>query len=94
LFSGVSEPTGNGMSSVGQAKPFDIPKREVWVTSVNMVEIRVAAEAAKSLAASVDSGQGSDRWAAVVDGTPDCASVRGTAVKPCAFGAPLRGCGA
>jgi RNA-directed DNA polymerase len=30
LFSGVSEPTGNGMSSVGKAKPFDIPKREVW----------------------------------------------------------------
>jgi hypothetical protein len=64
------------------------------VTSVNMVEIRVAAEAAKSLAASVDSGQVSARRAAVVDGTPDCASVRGTAVKPCAFGAPLRGCGA
>jgi len=30
VFSGVSEPTGNGMSSVGNAKPFDIPKREVW----------------------------------------------------------------
>ena len=30
LFSGVSEPTGNGMSSVDKAKPFDIPKREVW----------------------------------------------------------------
>jgi retron-type reverse transcriptase len=30
LFSGVSEPTGNGMSSVDTAKPFDIPKREVW----------------------------------------------------------------
>ena len=30
MFSGVSEPTGNGMSSVDKAKPFDIPKREVW----------------------------------------------------------------
>jgi retron-type reverse transcriptase len=30
LFSGVPEPTGDGMSSVGKAKPFDIPKREVW----------------------------------------------------------------
>ena len=30
MFSGVSEPTDNGMSSVGNAKPFDIPKREVW----------------------------------------------------------------
>ena len=30
MFSGVPEPTGNGMSSVGKAKPFDIPKREVW----------------------------------------------------------------
>src|SRR5437016_6940423 len=24
------EPTGNRRSSVGEAKPFDIPKREVW----------------------------------------------------------------
>src|SRR5881392_4304447 len=30
LFSRGPEPTGNGRSSVDKAKPFDIPKREVW----------------------------------------------------------------
>jgi len=30
LFSRGSEPTGDGMSSVAKAKPFDIPKREIW----------------------------------------------------------------
>ena len=30
MFSRGSEPTGKGMSSVDKAKPFDIPKREVW----------------------------------------------------------------
>src|SRR5438876_11696454 len=30
LFSSDPEPTGNGTSSVAKAKPFDIPKREVW----------------------------------------------------------------
>jgi RNA-directed DNA polymerase len=30
LFSRDPEPTGNGRSSVDKAKPFDIPKREVW----------------------------------------------------------------
>jgi RNA-directed DNA polymerase len=30
LFSRGSEPTGSGRSSVDKAKPFDIPKREVW----------------------------------------------------------------
>jgi hypothetical protein len=30
LFSYDPEPTGNGRSSVAKAKPFDIPKREVW----------------------------------------------------------------
>ena len=30
----------------------------------------------------------------VHDGTGDGAATVGTAVKPCAFGAPLRGCGA
>ena len=31
MFSRGSEPTGDGMSSVAKAKPFDIPKREVWL---------------------------------------------------------------
>ena len=30
MFSRGSEPTGDGMSSVAKAKPFDIPKREIW----------------------------------------------------------------
>ncbi len=30
MFSRGSEPTGDTMSSVDKAKPFDIPKREVW----------------------------------------------------------------
>src|SRR5437667_12411622 len=30
LFSCDPEPTGNGRSSVAKAKPFGIPKREVW----------------------------------------------------------------
>ena len=30
MFSCDAEPTGNGRSSVAKAKPFDIPKREVW----------------------------------------------------------------
>ena len=30
MFSRDPEPTGNGRSSVAKAKPFDIPKREVW----------------------------------------------------------------
>ncbi len=30
MFSRGSEPTGNGRSSVDEAKLFDIPKREVW----------------------------------------------------------------
>jgi retron-type reverse transcriptase len=30
LFSRGPEPTGDGRSSVDKAKPFDIPKREVW----------------------------------------------------------------
>jgi len=30
LFSCGPEPTGNGRSFVDKAKPFDIPKREVW----------------------------------------------------------------
>jgi RNA-directed DNA polymerase len=30
LFSHGPEPTGNGRNSVDKAKPFDIPKREVW----------------------------------------------------------------
>jgi RNA-directed DNA polymerase len=30
LFSRGSEPTGNRRSSVDKAKPFDIPKREIW----------------------------------------------------------------
>jgi len=30
LFSCDPEPTGNGRSSVAKAKPFNIPKREVW----------------------------------------------------------------
>jgi len=29
-----------------------------------------------------------------MDGTLDCATTAIAAVKPCAFGAPLRGCGA
>jgi len=29
-----------------------------------------------------------------MDGTLDCAATAIAAVKPCAFGAPLRGCGA
>ena len=31
---------------------------------------------------------------AVLDGTNDGAAIVGDAVKPCTFGAPLRGCGA
>ncbi len=30
MFSSGREPTGNGRSSTDRAKPFDIPKREVW----------------------------------------------------------------
>ena len=30
MFSRGPEPTGNGRSTVDKAKPFDIPKREVW----------------------------------------------------------------
>ena len=30
MFSRGPEPTGNGRSSVDKAKPFDIPKQEVW----------------------------------------------------------------
>ena len=30
MFSRDPEPTGNRRSSVDKAKPFDIPKREVW----------------------------------------------------------------
>ena len=30
MFSCDPEPTGNGRSSVAKAKPFNIPKREVW----------------------------------------------------------------
>jgi hypothetical protein len=33
-------------------------------------------------------------WRIAIDGTSDCAAVRGVAVNPCAFGAPLRGFGA
>jgi hypothetical protein len=33
-------------------------------------------------------------WWIASDGTPDRAAERIAAVKPCAFGAPLRGCGA
>ena len=30
MFSSGREPTSNGRSSMDRAKPFDIPKREVW----------------------------------------------------------------
>ena len=30
MFSRDPEPTGRGRSSVDKAKPFDIPKREIW----------------------------------------------------------------
>jgi RNA-directed DNA polymerase len=30
VFRRGAEPTGNGRSSVATAKPFSIPKREVW----------------------------------------------------------------
>jgi hypothetical protein len=33
-------------------------------------------------------------WISAPGGTPNCASATRIAVKPCAFGAPLRGCGA
>jgi hypothetical protein len=63
-----------------------------WVTSVNLVEIRGVGAGSLELAS-----RGVFRLlvASVArDGALNCAALRSAGVKPCAFVAPLRGCGA
>lgn len=62
------------------------------VTSVNLVDIRgVAAGGLEPASRGVFRSLVS--WVAR-DGALHCAAVRRAGVKPCAFGSPLRGCGA
>jgi multiple antibiotic resistance protein len=60
-----------------------------WVTSVKLVEIRNVAEVPNGAVAPMELSA-----RRTLDGTFDGAATAIAAVKPCAFGAPLRGCGA
>jgi len=62
------------------------------VTSVNLVGIwSVAAGGSEPVGRG---GFGLTLCRVAFDGSLDCAAVRRARVKPCAFGAPLGGCGA
>ena len=59
------------------------------VTSVKLVEFRDVVEVPIGAVALMELC-----GCRAMDGTCNCAATATAAVKPCAFGAPLRGCGA